>query len=203
MMFEHYYTENPSSKLKVKEIELVLPNEHKYKFKTPSGVYSFGKIDKASKVLLETLLKTDSINNGKVLDIGCGYGLVGITLKKEYPNIKLFMSDINKRAVEFAKINLNLNNIDAKIKQGNLYEIWKDVNFDHIVSNPPIVAGKDVWMKLVSEAPEHLEKNGTLTIVAYHNKGGKRIRDFMKRIFGNVRELIKQGGIRVYQSTKL
>jgi len=202
-MFEHYYTENPSSKLKVKEIELVLPNEHKYKFKTPSGVYSFGKIDKASKVLLETLLKTDSINNGKVLDIGCGYGLVGVTLKKEYPNIKLFMSDINKRAVEFAKINLNLNNIDAKIKQGNLYEIWKDVNFDHIVSNPPIVAGKDVWMKLVSEAPEHLEKNGTLTIVAYHNKGGKRIRDFMKRIFGNVRELIKQGGIRVYQSTKL
>jgi len=203
MMFEHYYTENPSSKLKVKEIELVLPNEHKYKFKTPSGVYSFGKIDKASKVLLETLLKTDSINDGKVLDIGCGYGLVGITLKKEYPNIKLFMSDINKRAVEFAKINLNLNNIDAKIKQGNLYEIWKDVKFDHIVSNPPIVAGKDVWMKLVSEAPEHLEKNGTLTIVAYHNKGGKRIRDFMKRIFGNVRELIKQGGIRVYQSTKL
>lgn len=202
-MFEHYYTEKPSSKLKVKEIDLVLPNKHKYIFKTPSGVFSFGKIDKASKILIETLLKTNSVNGGKVLDIGCGYGLIGITLKKEFPNIELFMSDINKRAVEFAKVNLNLNNIHGNIKQGNLYEVWGDMIFDHIVSNPPIVAGKEIWMNLISEAPEHLQKNGTLTVVAFHNKGGKRIRDFMKKIFGNVNELVKQGGIRVYQSIRL
>ncbi|MDK2885766.1 MAG: rRNA (guanine1207-N2)-methyltransferase [Thermosipho sp. (in: thermotogales)] len=201
-MFEHYYSEEPSSKLKIKEIELALFNGHIYKFKTPSGVYSFGKVDKATKILIETLIKENSIKDGKVLDIGCGYGLIGITLKKEYPEIDLFMSDINKRAVEFAKINSKLNNIESTLKQGNLYEVWENEKFNHIVSNPPIVAGKEVWMNLITGAFEHLLENGTLTLVAYHNKGGKRIRDFMKQIFGNVKELTKEGGIRVYQSIK-
>ncbi|SHH41095.1 class I SAM-dependent methyltransferase [Thermosipho atlanticus] len=198
-MFEHYYTENPTSQLRVKEVELKLSNGHIYKFKTPSGVYSFGKIDKASKILIEYT----SIKTGKVLDIGCGYGLIGITLKKEYPEIELYMSDINKRAVEFAKINAKENNIEAIIKQGNLYDVWENFIFDHIISNPPIVAGKEVWMELITNAYTHLKKSGSLELVAYHNKGGRRIKEFMKEIFGNVEELCKKGGIRVYKSIRL
>ncbi|OOC47680.1 SAM-dependent methyltransferase [Thermosipho sp. 1223] len=198
LVFEHYYTEKPTSKLKVREIVFTLKNGHIYKFKSPSGVYSFGKIDKATKILIENV----NIGSGKVLDLGCGYGVIGITLKKENPNIDLYMSDINERAVEFAKINAKNNNVNAVVKQGYLFEVWQGEKFDHIISNPPIVAGKKVWMELIEKSKEHLNLNGTLQLVAYHNKGGKRIREYMRNIFGNVKELCKEGGIRVYYSEK-
>ncbi|ADA67228.1 methyltransferase small [Thermotoga petrophila RKU-10] len=196
--FEHYYTVEPTSKLKVREARLVLKNGHEYIFKTPSGVYSYGKIDKATQVLLENL----KVHGKKVLDLGCGYGVIGIVLKKEYPDLEVYMSDINKRAVEFAKINAKNHNVEVDIRWGNLYEPWEGMKFDMIVSNPPIVAGKKVWMEIVKRAPEFLEEGGSLQIVAYHNKGGRRIRDFMKEVFGNVEELCKTGGIRVYRSVK-
>ncbi len=196
--FEHYYTVEPTSKLKVREAKLVLKNGHEYIFKTPSGVYSYGKIDKATQVLLENL----KVHGKKVLDLGCGYGVIGIVLKREYPDLEVYMSDINKRAVEFAKINAKNHNVEVDIRWGNLYEPWEGMKFDMIVSNPPIVAGKKVWMEIVKSAPEFLEEGGSLQIVAYHNKGGRRIRDFMKEVFGNVEELCKTGGIRVYRSVK-
>ena len=196
--FEHYYTVEPTSKLKVREARLVLKNGHEYIFKTPSGVYSYGKIDKATQVLLENL----KVHGKKVLDLGCGYGVIGIVQKKEYPDLEVYMSDINKRAVEFAKINAKNHNVEVDIRWGNLYEPWEGMKFDMIVSNPPIVAGKKVWMEIVKRAPEFLEEGGSLQIVAYHNKGGRRIRDFMKEVFGNVEELCKTGGIRVYRSVK-
>jgi len=196
--FEHYYTVEPTSKLKVRNAKLVLKNGHEYIFKTPSGVYSYGKIDKATQVLLENL----KVHGKKVLDLGCGYGVVGIVLKKEYPDLEVYMSDINKRAVEFAKINAKNHNVEVDIRWGNLYEPWEGMKFDMIVSNPPVVAGKKVWMEIVRKAPEFLEEGGSLQVVAYHNKGGRRIRDFMEEIFGNVEELCKTGGIRVYRSVK-
>lgn len=198
-MFEHYYTEHPTSELKVKIVELKLKNGHIYKFKSPSGVYSFGKIDKATKILIEN----SKIRSGDVLDIGCGYGVIGITLKKEWPEINIFMSDINERAVEFARINAKDNNIEAEIRQGFLFEPWKDVKFDHVISNPPIVAGKHIWMQLIEESFEKIREEGSLELVAFHNKGGKRIKEYMKTIFGNVEELCKEGGIRVYRSLKV
>lgn len=82
--FEHYYTVEPTSKLKVREARLVLKNGHEYIFKTPSGVYSYGKIDKATQVLLENL----KVHGKKVLDLGCGYGVIGIVLKKNIRILK-------------------------------------------------------------------------------------------------------------------
>lgn len=196
--FEHYYSEEPQSVLRVRDVELKLKNGHVYKFKSPSGVYSFGKVDKATEILIN---HCENIS-GKVLDIGCGYGVIGITLKKENPSIELFMSDVNKRAVEFAKINAKDNNIQADIRQGNLYEPWEGYLFDHIISNPPIVAGKEVWMKLVEGAFQHLKDGGTLQLVAYHNKGGERIKNYMREIFGNAEDVWKEGGIRIYISRK-
>lgn len=196
--FEHYYTEEPSTILKVKEVQVKLKNGHLYIFKSPSGVYSFGALDKATEILINHHAPVF----GKVLDIGCGYGVIGIIVKKEEPKVDLFMSDINKRAVEFAKINAKDNNIEADIRQGNLYEPWGDMKFDHIISNPPIVAGKEIWMKLIEGAFEHLSLGGTLQLVAYHNKGGERIKKYMNEIFGNAEDIWKEGGIRIYISKK-
>ena len=196
--FEHYYTVEPTSKLKVKTARLVLKNGHEYLFKTPSGVYSYGRIDKATRILLDHMI----VHGESVLDLGCGYGVIGIVIKKEHPRMKVFMSDINKRAVEFAKINAKDNNVDVDIRWGDLYEPWKGMVFDMIVCNPPIVAGKRVWMKIVEEAPKYLKDGGSLQMVAYHNKGGKRIKDHMNSVFGNVEDVWKEGGIRIYRSVK-
>nr|WP_245858666.1 methyltransferase [Petrotoga olearia] len=196
--FEHYYSENPTSELTVKELILNLRNGHKYLFKAPSGVYGKKRIDKASILLIEKV----ELTNEKVLDMGCGYGAIGIALKKEFPDIDLYMSDINNRAVDFSKINAKNNNINAVIKQGNLFKPWEEEYFDVIVTNPPIVAGKEVLHELVEGSYDHLNENGRLYLVAYHNKGGKGLEDYMKKIFGNVKELEKSGGFRVYLSIK-
>lgn len=196
--FEHYYTESPTSEIKERILECEFKNGHKYLFKAPTGVYGKSKIDKATRILIENA----SFNEGSILDIGCGYGVIGITIKKEFNSMKVFMSDVNKRAVEYAKINAKDNNADVEIKSGNLFDPWEDVIFDNIIANPPIVAGKNIWMNLIEKGYKHLSNKGTLNLVAFHNKGGKRIEEYMKEIFGNVTELEKSGGIRVYKSVK-
>jgi 16S rRNA G1207 methylase RsmC len=84
-----------------------------------------------------------------LLDLGCGYGPIGITLKLENPDLKLFMSDTNTRAVTFSKINARDFNLLADIRKGDLYDPWEGFRFDSILSNPPMAAGKAVWEKLI------------------------------------------------------
>lgn len=197
--FEHYFTVEPTSPLRVREIEVELRNGRVYKFKTPSGVYSYGRLDKATEILINH----HGPVHGRVLDVGCGYGVIGIVLKRETPSIQLCMSDVNKRAVEFAKINAKDNNVEADIRQGYLYEPWSNETFDHIISNPPLVAGKRVWMELIEGAFQRLNPGGSLQLVAFHNKGGERIREYMRRVFGNAEDFWKEGGVRIYLSVKL
>lgn len=196
--FEHYYTKNPTSELTIKNLNLKLKNDHEYKFEAPSGVYGKKRVDRATIALIENM----DIDGRKILDIGCGYGVIGITLKKEYPNTEIYMSDINKRAVDYAGKNAKDNNANVEIRHGYLFEPWEDEKFDMIVSNPPIVAGKEIWMELVEQSIDHLNENGSLQLVAFHNKGGKRIMEYMKEIFGNSKVIAKDGGARVYKSVK-
>ncbi|MFW5872168.1 MAG: class I SAM-dependent methyltransferase [bacterium] len=196
---DHYYSKEPKSKLMIKETTIHLKNGHRYQLKSPSGVFSFGKPNRATECLLNNIL----INGKEFLDLGCGYGAVGIICAKENPFLHLHMSDINERAVRFAKENALNYNLDVEIRSGNLFDPWQNYSFDMIVFNPPLAAGKEVWLEAVKKSHEHLKESGTIQIVAYHNKGGKRIMQYMKTIFSNVRTLVKSGGIRVYLSERL
>lgn len=196
--FEHYYTKNPTSELTTKILNLKLKNDHEYSFEAPSGVYGKKRVDRATIALIENM----EMDGRKILDIGCGYGVIGITIKKEYPTTEVYMSDINKRAVDYAGKNAKDNNADIEVRHGYLFEPWEEEKFDMIVSNPPIVAGKEIWMELVEQAKDHLNENGTIQLVAFHNKGGKRIMEYMKEIFGNSKVIAKDGGARVYKSVK-
>lgn len=195
-MFEHYYSKNPTSKTVEKTFEFGLKNV-KIRFKSVSGVFSFGSPDRASVVLVRNFPEDAT---GDLLDLGCGYGFIGVSLKFKNPNIELFMSDINERAVEYAKMNAKDNNVLATVKSGNGFEPWEGMTFDFIVFNPPMAAGKKVWVKLIEDSKEHLKPMGSILCVGFHNKGGSTVEREMERVFGKVSTLVKDGGIRVYIS---
>jgi len=194
---EHYYSEHQKSPFNLKKIRQKI-NGHEFEFYTASGIFSKEKIDKGTLVLAENM---DVAKNQKILDIGCGIGVLGIIAAKFF-GADVIMSDLNKRAVMLAKKNTELNKVKAEIFQGNLYEKIKDNDFDVIISNPPQNAGKELCFELIEKSKNHLKSNGTLQLVARHNKGGKTLSKKMEEVFGNVKIIAKKAGYWVYLSEK-
>lgn len=194
---EHYYSEEPTSELRIKKINQNISGT-KFEFYTASGVFSKDKIDTGTLALAENMILE---KNSKVLDVGCGIGVLGIAAAKLF-NANVVMADINKRAVMLAKKNAELNNVKAEIYQGNLYEKIKGSDFDAVVSNPPNTAGKELCFQLIEESKNYLKQNGSLQIVARHNKGGKTLSKKMEEVFGNVKVVAKKSGYFVYMSVK-
>ncbi len=198
-MTEHYYSEKQSSKLRIKEIEVRLRGNI-LKFYTGSGVFSIGKVDKGAVLLIEKCLIED---NWKILDLGCGYGAIGIAIAKSFPSISVMMTDINQRAVKLSRMNIELNKVEnIKVKQSDLYQKINE-KFSTIIVNPPQLAGKKLCFEIIEKAKDYLEKNGLLQLVARHNKGGKMLEKKMREVFGNVKDIAKKGGYRVYISKLL
>lgn len=191
----HYYSKEQDSefipftfKAKASGLEL--------EFWSAAGVFSKDELDFASRLLIENaeIKKGDS-----VLDLGCGIGIIGIFLKKLHPTIKLTLSDVNQRALDLTSMNLKLHKMEAGIADSDIYRKIKGT-FDIIVTNPPIAAGRETCFKIIEGAKEHLNKGGSLQLVARHNKGGRALGEHMKEVFGNMTELVKKGGFRVYLS---
>ncbi len=196
-MSEHYFTKHPTSAISEKEFLFSL-NGTKLRFVTVSGVFSFGKPDKASLNFVKHLPAL----YGDILDLGCGYGFIGLCVKVLFPEAAVYMSDVNERAVKYAKINAKNNNLNVFVKSGDGFSPWKEKQFDFVLFNPPVAAGKKVWARLLEESKQHLKENGSLLCVGFHNKAGKTIKREMFAVFGNVSELSKSGGIRVYSSRR-
>ena len=194
---EHYYSEQQKSLLSIKKIKQKIKGIE-FELCTASGVFSKDKIDTGTLILAENMI----INrNSKVLDIGCGIGVLGIAAAKLF-NADAMMSDINKRAVMLAKKNVEVNNVKADVYQGNLYEKIKDNDFDVVLSNPPQTAGKELCFQLIEQSKNYLNDTGNLQLVARHNKGGKTLSNKMKEVFGNVKVIAKKSGYWVYVSVK-
>ena len=194
---EHYYSEQQKSLTKLRKIKQKIKG-HEFGFYTASGVFSKERIDRGTLVLAENMIVN---KNSKVLDVGCGIGILGIAAAKLF-NADITMSDINKRAVMLAKMNIKLNSIKAEIYQGSLYEKIKNNDFDVVLSNPPQTAGKNICFQLIEQSKKYLENNGTFQLVARHNKGGKTLSKKMEEVFGNVRVIAKKSGYWVYLSVK-
>ncbi|MFA4887006.1 MAG: methyltransferase [Candidatus Nanoarchaeia archaeon] len=196
-MTEHYFTEKPTSTLTFYNHVAILRNKE-ISFITGSGLFSFKKIDRGTRLLIDTCLLE---KNWKVLDLGCGYGIIGVSLKLLEPSIDVTFSDINERALLLTNKNLRLHNLNGTLIQSNGFEKIKDT-FNTILLNPPQTAGKKLCFQLIIDSKDHLEKKGTLQVVARHNKGGKELSKKMQEIFGHVKEISKGSGYRVYVSQK-
>ncbi len=196
-MIEHYFTKTPTSQLKIHTIKPVIKTKE-FEFYTASGLFSLNRLDRSSELLITRAIIKE---NWKVLDLGCGYGIIGIVLKLNNQAIDVTFSDINERAIMITKKNLEKYQLKAKVIQSDIFENIKE-EFDTILLNPPQTAGKETCKKMIREAKEHLKKGGLLQIVARHNKGGKTLSNYMKEIYKNMDDKIKHAGIRIYISKK-
>ncbi len=193
----HYYSEKQTSTSN----EFTITARHKkgeFVFLSDSGVFSKNRLDIASKLLIETAIVKDK---DKVLDIGCGIGVIGISLAKSN-KINLTLSDVNERALLLTNKNLKNLKVKGKVIKSHLFENIKD-KFDVIVSNPPMAAGRKLNFELIEKSYEHLNSSGLLHLTARHNKGGKALSEKMMEVFGNVETLVKSAGFRVYMSKKV
>lgn len=192
---EHYFTEKPKSAKRYGIVTAVIKGMQ-YEFLTCSGVFSPKGIDKGTFILAENMrLKPD----GDVLDFGCGYGTIG-TVAAGLTSGKVLMSDVNNRAIELAKKNIKRNRLaNAQARQSNIFEKIPE-KFDTILLNPPFTAGMDTVFAMLEQSKEHLKPEGTIQVVARHNKGGARLEGKLLELYGNCEETAKEAGYRVYLS---
>jgi 16S rRNA (guanine1207-N2)-methyltransferase len=196
---EHYYTPKPKTKIILTPYEDNLRG-NKIKIISGSSVFSIGETDRGTRLLIEHSIIKDNWN---ILDLGCGCGVLGLSIAKAFPNCRILMTDVNERAVYYAKKGIkenNLKNIEAV--SSNIFNNIND-KFDTILLNPPQTAGKKICFQMIEESKNYLKEKGILQIVARHKKGGKTLSEHMNEVFGNVEDIKKSGGFRIYVSYNL
>ena len=189
----HYFTENPSLLTDERTLSLEIFDMH-FKFLANNGLFSCGKIDDASITLLKNIPQL----KGTLLDLGCGYGTLGIVLAKKY-NLELTMADINSIALDYAMKNAKLNQVAATPIHSDSFANITGV-FDNIVLNPPIHAGKETTYKMYTESAGHLAPGGALYIVIQKKHGAESTIKKLGEIFTQVNVLYKKKGCFVIQS---
>jgi 16S rRNA G1207 methylase RsmC len=195
----HYFVEHPKSKLKLGVIRTDLLGKP-FEFLTASGVFSKKRVDLGTRLLIESMVLPKS---GYVLDLGCGYGAVGIAAAVFNPDLHVIMADVNERAVRLARQNAEINNVQNVIlKRGHLYDPVKGFTFDCILSNPPVSAGMEIIKAIITEAPERMASKALFQMVVKSKIGGKRLCTILQDAFGNVSVLARKSGYRVLLSEK-
>lgn len=195
-MTKMYFAEKPDAKHDIHELNAELLGQ-RLTFLTDAGVFSKKMIDYGSRVLLSVL---DFEAGERVLDVGCGYGPLGLTLAKAY-GVAVTMVDINQRALDLAQQNAERNQVSAHIFQSNVYEKVSGI-FDHVISNPPIRAGKQVVHEVISGSYEHLKESGDLTLVIQKKQGAPSAKSKMEDVFGNCEIVKKDKGYYILRSEK-
>ena len=192
----HYFKSNENLKHKETETEYFYKFT-KFSFITDIGVFSKDGVDYATNILLENLPEL----SGKILDLGCGYGCIGIVLAKIYnKSVDIMMSDVNDRALDLAERNAKKNNVSVKIIKSDGFENIRE-NFDYIILNPPIHAGKAVIYKIYEKAREHLNSDGGFYIVIQKKHGALSHKEKLEEIFGkeNFSVLYSKKGFYVFE----
>lgn len=176
---EHYFTNNAELKSEFRTI-IYKYDDYFLEFTSDLGVFSKDKVDYGSRLLMETYFK-----NGKrdvsILDVGCGYGIIGLSLAR-IMNVKPTLVDVNKRALHLTEMNAKKMKIDANIYESDIYSNVEG-QFDTIVTNPPIRAGKEVVMSILLGAKEHLAPGGELWCVIRKDQGAKSAVEKMKQLY--------------------
>lgn len=199
-MNDHYFTSRPSAEHETIEFEAELRGKI-YSFRTDSGVFSKNEVDLGSRILIDAL----SLLKGQtVLDLGCGYGPIGMVAAELVGSTgQVYMVDVNERALDLARENLARNRIEnAQVILSDGLDSVKNLNFDWVLSNPPIRAGKKVVYALLTDAYNALKPGGCLLVVIRTKQGAKSLEAYLKDLTGNCETIKKKAGFRVLKCCK-
>ncbi len=167
-----------------------------------NNVFSKNEIDYGTKVLIKAVYDNFDLDGKDCLDLGCGLGVVSIVLLKKFKDAKFVLSDITDISVKLSKTNLEKNGVKScAIIKSDLFENV-DKNFDFIITNPPIRAGKNLLLKLIDESVNKLKDNGKLVLVIRKNHGEESIKKYMETKFNLVEILKRDKGFYVLKGEK-
>ncbi|MDT3428570.1 16S rRNA (guanine1207-N2)-methyltransferase [Paenibacillus forsythiae] len=199
-MSQHYYSQQPEARHDRRVISAVLRGLA-FRFTSDAGVFSKGDVDYGSRALIEAMEIPDG---SAVLDVGCGYGPIGLAAARLAPEGFVTMLDINSRAIELARENAKLNGIsNVNIMESDVLAAVAGQTFDIVLTNPPIRAGKAVVHRIFEEAYEHLNENGALWVVIQKKQGAPSAAAKLESLFGEVREIGKDKGYRILKAEKI
>ena len=198
-MNTHYFTDNRHLRENRKEISFRFWC-FTLRFTTDNGVFSKDGVDFGTRVLLDTLMAHQDELGEELLDVGCGYGVIGICMKKAFPNKQVTMIDVNPRAVELAKRNASINETEVHLFVSDVYQEINGNTYSDIITNPR--AGKTVIYSIFEQAYEHLLDNGRLWIVIRKAQGALSAQRFVALIFGNCEIIQKEKGYMILQAIK-
>ena len=195
----HYFVNDDNVVSKPRKVVYSI-NGVDFSFESDNGVFSKNELDKGSELLIETLLPVDL---GKsLLDLGCGIGVIGLTLAYFHPGLNVCLTDVNTRALSLCDANANTLRLSQKVTvlQSDIYTKVEG-KFDSIVSNPPIRAGKKVTYEIYKGALKHLNYGGSLYIVIRKQQGALSVKSYLEQLFGNVTVLAREKGYFILKST--
>jgi 16S rRNA (guanine1207-N2)-methyltransferase len=197
----HYYQNDESLSSNERDIHYVIKGKD-FTLTTDRGVFSKSELDEGSRILIETLLSYEF--TGRMLDLGCGYGPIGLTLATFNPSLNVVCSDVNTRALALCRRNANTLNLRQRVTclQSDIY-LEIEGQFDSIVSNPPIRAGKKVTYAIYTGAKDHLIDGGSLYIVIRKSHGAESVKKFLEEIYGNATLLKRSKGYHILKATKM
>lgn len=197
----HYYSEDESGLKSEPSTYTFNFKDHKFEFKTDNGVFSKKYIDFGTYTLLSNIKLNDI--DGPVLDVGCGYGPIGIVISTLYDK-EVMMVDINERALELAKSNIKTNFASkCQAQKSYLFDsLDKNVKYSTIISNPPIRAGKKVIYEIYDKSYDFLLPGGNLWIVIQKKQGAPSTITHLMEVFGNCETVDKEKGYYILKCTK-
>ena len=196
----YYFDENPAIESNIREISFSLYGQN-YTYFTDNGVFSKSKVDEGSYIFLKVLLPLHL--TGRILDLGCGYGPIGLTIAINSQEARVDLADINSRALALASRSSERLNLNSRVTflHSDIFEKIEGP-YDSIVVNPPIRAGKIVTYRMYSESKQYLIDGGSLYVVIRRKQGAESALKYIETVFENVSVLHKEKGYWIIKATK-
>ena len=196
-MNDHYYSQTPTSESRPVSASFSYRG-HELTLMTDAGVFSRGELDNGTRILLEALPEKLS---GRILDLGCGWGPVGICVALENPDAQIVFSDINERALSLTQQNAAKYGINGTFLQSDGFTSIDGV-FNCVITNPPIRTGKQVIYQMFADAQQRLTENGELYIVIRKQQGAESAKKYLQTLFPDVSVIDKSGGFWIIRCIK-